>query len=269
VGFFGRLNLRDSTRRIISPEISSIISDILSDPQARRLEFGRDGVLRFPIQTAVKTGTSTDFHDAWAIGYSRNFTVGVWLGNLNRTSMFEVSGARGPALILRSVFAKVEKLRESRDLFSSPALTRHTICPLSGYLATANCPHVEELFITGTAPTEQCSAHHTRGEQNIPSQTASPSTPTARIALPSPGLRIARDPRIPDQLEAFAFELDSSKPTSEVTWMINDSELTTIKGANSRFLWKLQAGQHLVKARVRFERSDTVVETPSVQFFVR
>jgi penicillin-binding protein 1C len=88
------------------------ITRILSDPDVRRFEFGVGGLLQFPEQTAVKTGTSNDHHDAWAIGYSPEFTVGVWMGNLDRTPMREVSGSRGPAWVLRAAF---NELRVSRD----------------------------------------------------------------------------------------------------------------------------------------------------------
>jgi penicillin-binding protein 1C len=268
-----------TSRRLVSSEISSIISDILSDPQARRLEFGRDGALRLPVETAVKTGTSTDFRDAWAIGYSRNFTVGVWMGNLNRVSMFEVSGARGPALVLRSIFSKLEKLRESKDLYRSPTLTRLSICPLSGLLAARDCPQVQELFIAGTAPRDTCVKPHatdlhdpaTAPSATTPSATA-PSTTAphwARVALPSPGLRIARDPRIPDTSEAFAFELETSAQPLSVTWILNDIEVARRIGGQLRYLWQLKAGQHLLKAKVRFNAVDPEVETAPVEFFVR
>ena len=74
-----------------------MIGHILSDPQARTLEFGQGSLLRFPIQTAVKTGTSSDYRDAWAVGYNDRYTAGVWMGNLDRPAMQGVlfCGARG------------------------------------------------------------------------------------------------------------------------------------------------------------------------------
>ena len=67
------------TKRIFSEEISSLISNILSDPEARRREFSGT-LLNFPSQTAIKTGTSNDYRDAWAIAYSSEFTAGAWMG---------------------------------------------------------------------------------------------------------------------------------------------------------------------------------------------
>ncbi|MCP5114385.1 MAG: penicillin-binding protein, partial [bacterium] len=88
------------THRIYSAQVSSLIADILSDPEARRLEFGRSHLLNLPVQTAVKTGTSNDYRDAWALGFSSRHTVGVWMGNLDQTTMKKVSGSVGPALVL-------------------------------------------------------------------------------------------------------------------------------------------------------------------------
>jgi len=49
------------------------------------LEFGRG--LQFPVQTAIKTGTSTDYRDAWAIAFDYQHTVAVWMGNLDGAAM--------------------------------------------------------------------------------------------------------------------------------------------------------------------------------------
>jgi penicillin-binding protein 1C len=86
---------RDAPRRVYDPEVSALIADILADPEARELEFGRGGLLDFPVQTAVKTGTSNDYRDAWALGFSHRFTAGVWMGNLDRRPMQDVTGSRG------------------------------------------------------------------------------------------------------------------------------------------------------------------------------
>ncbi|ETW95517.1 MAG: hypothetical protein ETSY1_30310 [Candidatus Entotheonella factor] len=87
-----------SERRIYNLEVSTLIAHILSDSQARQREFGRGTLLHFPVQTAVKTGTSTDYRDAWAIGFSHRHTVGVWMGNLTQRPTRGLTGSTGPAL---------------------------------------------------------------------------------------------------------------------------------------------------------------------------
>src|SRR5581483_5485643 len=118
--FVPRESSAQSSRAVFSPEVTSLIANILSDPDARSLEFG--GGLQFPVETAVKTGTSSDYRDAWAIGFDYAHTVAVWMGNLNDTPMDGVTGSVGPAMVLRSVFAQLNRNQDTRGLWLSPKL---------------------------------------------------------------------------------------------------------------------------------------------------
>jgi penicillin-binding protein 1C len=258
-----------NAQRVLSPEVSSLISSILSDPHARRLEFGTGGLLRFPIQTAIKTGTSTDYRDAWAVGYSENFTVGVWMGNLNRTSMHEVTGSRGPALVLRSIFAELERGREAKPLFESPRLIRQTVCSLSGLIAQANCPQVEERFIPGTQPSAECSQHHHAANRAETLATNDEQQRTLQIKIPTPNLHIALDPRIPDDQEALSFEVSSKVPLRRLFWLVDGKHVGETAGEVQRFLWKLQAGQHEVRVVGETADSGAPIESDTVRFLVK
>ncbi|MDZ4205961.1 MAG: transglycosylase domain-containing protein [Patescibacteria group bacterium] len=83
-----------SPRRVLSEEVSRLITDILSDDTARTPGFGVNSALYIPTRpVAVKTGTSNDYRDAWIIGYTPNLTVGAWVGNNdNRPMERKVSG---------------------------------------------------------------------------------------------------------------------------------------------------------------------------------
>ena len=113
--------------QVIGPATAAIIGDILSDPQARRLEFGEGHLLRFPVQTAVKTGTSTDHRDCWAVGFSDRYTAGVWMGNLDHRPTRGVTGAIGPALVLRAIFAELNRDGETAPFVcvARPAVGEH------------------------------------------------------------------------------------------------------------------------------------------------
>lgn len=253
-------------RAVISPEVSSLVSDILSDPQARRREFGSDGLLRLPVETAIKTGTSSDYRDAWAIGYSEAFTVGVWMGNLNRSSMNEISGARGPTLVLRSVFAELQRGQETRSLYRAPSLIHRSVCPISGELASERCPHVEETFVSGTEPTSLCSKHR----QSADHATDAPQPgDVVRIVMPTPGLNVARDPRIPDHLEALPLEVETPSDVTQIEWLVDDREIGTSIGPSRRHLWPLVSGHHTVRARVTRASGSPPLETPPIGFWVR
>ncbi len=64
---------------------------------ARARTFGTDSVLATRFWSAVKTGTSKDMRDNWAVGYSQRYTVGVWVGNASGAPMWDVSGTSGAA----------------------------------------------------------------------------------------------------------------------------------------------------------------------------
>lgn len=95
--------------KIFKKETEDNIFQLLSDPENRRLTFGTDSILSFPFKVAVKTGTSKDMRDNWCIGFSKNYTVGVWVGNSNGKAMWNVSGITGAAPVFRAVMLELEK----------------------------------------------------------------------------------------------------------------------------------------------------------------
>jgi len=77
-----------SGERVVDERYAWIISDILSDNGARSAAFGSNSLLYIPGQkVAVKTGTSNDLKDNWAIGYTRDIAIGAWVGNNDGTKM--------------------------------------------------------------------------------------------------------------------------------------------------------------------------------------
>jgi penicillin-binding protein 1C len=255
-------------QRVFSAESASLIGDILSDPEARRLEFGRGSLLSLPLQTAVKTGTSTDYRDAWALGVNHRYVVGVGMGNLDARPMREVTGAAGPALVLRSVFSELNRNEEGRGLFLSPRLAAVDICRGSGLRAAPRCPTLREWFAPGTEPAACALRHDGSGDEPEPVRIAAPDG-ALRLRQPTAGLQLALDPRIPDELEAFAFELPAGMRAVRVQWLV-DGEVAgeTAAGAES-FLWPLPPGRHTALARLWPENGTAPVETEAVTFTVK
>lgn len=91
-------------RCVADPTAAYLVADILSDNDARMLAFGAESPLRFTYPVACKTGTSSDFRDNWAFGYTPEYTVGVWVGNFDGSPMQEVSGVTGAAPLLHEIF---------------------------------------------------------------------------------------------------------------------------------------------------------------------
>ncbi len=146
--------------RVIDERDAYLIAEALADGEARAEEFGRGGPLEFDGKVAVKTGTSSDYRDHWTLGFSREFTVGVWRGNADgRALTARVPASRGSALIFRRVMEQVAG--PSPRWLSRPAgLESRRVCSLSGKLAGPNCPGGrEELFRREHEPGEKCDMH--------------------------------------------------------------------------------------------------------------
>ncbi len=120
--------------QVFDPTPAYLIADILSDSVARAPAFQPGGPLDLPFRCAVKTGTSSDFHDNWCIGFTPRFTVGVWAGNFEQQPMKGISGIAGAGPIFHRAM-----LRLHRDLaptwFDRPeGLVDITIDPRNGKL---------------------------------------------------------------------------------------------------------------------------------------
>jgi penicillin-binding protein 1C len=243
----------ESIRQVFSPEVASIIANILSDPNARRFEFGTGSLLRFPVQTAVKTGTSSDYRDAWAVGFNHRFTVGVWIGNLDHQATDGITGSTGPALVLRAVFTELNRHQPTRPLYLSPRLVQKEICRDTGQAADGDCPSIGEWFVPGTEP-------------NVDGIRKN-DLKAIHMVQPTNGLLLAMDPRLPDDQEAFVFVLGGIPEGAAVDWFVDDRPAGTT--ATGRFVWPLQRGKHMVRARIQPAEAAQAVETSSVSFRVK
>lgn len=253
-------------RRVYSAEVSALIADILADPEARRREFQRANLLRFPVETAVKTGTSSDYRDAWAVGFSQHYTAGVWMGNLQQRPMHDVTGSIGPALVLRALFAELHRDIDTQPLARSPRLMPATICRLTGQRASPQCPTTREWFVPGTVPEHVCPLH----QPGTPvTASAAPRQVPLRLVRPTPGLQLAMDPRIPDAFEVFPLALPKNVPATWVAWLVDGQVVGSTARHTRQFLWPLVRGTHTAQARVWQEGQAEPVTTPAVEFVVK
>ena len=146
-------------RRVLDERIAYLISDVLSDRQARVPTFGEGSALDLPFDAAVKTGTTTEFRDNWTVGYTSELVVGVWVGNADNEPMLRVSGVAGAAPIWNAIMRSAH--RQAPSPFSRPAgLVEVTVCAESGLLPGIACSHRRtELFLEENMPTASCQMH--------------------------------------------------------------------------------------------------------------
>ena len=141
--------------QVFDPRVAWLISDILSDDSARSIGFGPNSTLKLDRSAAVKTGTTTNFHDNWTIGYTPDLLVGVWVGNSGYEAMHNVTGLTGAAPIWHEVMRSLLQDRPDRSFERPDGLSQVEVCDLSGLLPSAACGHThKEWFIAGTEPTQ-------------------------------------------------------------------------------------------------------------------
>ena len=145
---------------VVSPRTAFWITDILSDPNAREFIFGSGGSLDFDFPVAVKTGTSQAYHDNWTVGYTRAVTVGVWVGNFDRTELRNSSGVTGAGPIFHAVMLAANRAHESEIVARPDNLERQPVCALSGARPSPWCPAIESEWVSKDAPVQFCAWHH-------------------------------------------------------------------------------------------------------------
>jgi penicillin-binding protein 1C len=206
-------------KRVFLKESSFLVSDILSDREARSVTFGLENSLSTRFWTAVKTGTSKDMRDNWCVGYSRKYTVGVWTGNFSGEPMWNVSGITGAAPIWIEVMnflhrdvsgiereAIVDLVRKKVEFPQNVAVSR------------------EEWFIRGTEPD---SKNRGVGQFN------------PRIVYPPSGTVIALDPDIPLELQKIFFIAQTSE--NGFRWVLNGKLIETV---GRTIPWTPEAGKY-------------------------
>jgi penicillin-binding protein 1C len=272
-------------RRIVSPRAAYWVSDVLSDADARSYVFGRGGSLEFPFPVAAKTGTSQAYHDNWAVGYTREVTVGVWVGNFDRRPLVGSSGVTGAGPLFQAVMlAAQHRLGDTNKDASVPLiepprdLKGRSVCALSGMLAGAACPVRSREWLPGTFSEAPCDWHHAsedglltvwppeyrrwahaHGYSTDPSRTSGaesrpvPRVPSSRsrrqefaIVSPAGGATYLLDPTLRAEFQSVPLRAVSGRGSIE--WRV-DGTLYTTNRDGVDVHWPLRRGQHRIAAR--------------------
>ncbi|MDP4030659.1 MAG: PBP1A family penicillin-binding protein [Patescibacteria group bacterium] len=146
--------------KVVSPEITYLISHILLDNNARSQAFGSGSQLVIPGHAvSVKTGTTDDLRDNWTIGFTPSFLVATWVGNNDNQPMspYLVSGISGAAPIWHKIM--VETLKDQPDEWPTKPenVVGLEVCSLTGFRPRPDepCATRFEYFIKGSEPKEE------------------------------------------------------------------------------------------------------------------
>lgn len=143
---------------LISPEAAYITAEMLSKlerpdlPQAWEFTTTRGKI-------GFKTGTSFGLRDAWCIGFNPDYTVGVWLGNVDAKGSGALVGIKAAAPLLVAMFNDLTRYED--HWFKRPTRVRtREVCALSGEPAGPSCKaKLSDLFVAGVSRNQPCSVH--------------------------------------------------------------------------------------------------------------
>ena len=229
---------------VLDPGAAFIVGDILSDNLARARTFGSDSLLTTRFWSAVKTGTSKDMRDNWAVGWSQRYTVGVWVGNASGAPMWDVSGTSGAAPIWASVMQFLHTTVPSAAPKPPTGVVPVTV---DFAAATQASTMVEarrtEWFLAGTqqrsfAMLSEAPYAHAAGAaaQKGPRNNAALQ---ARIVTPADRTIIALDPDIPPSRQRLSLQASGAN----LRWRVDGKPLATGNSAQ----WQPWPGRHTIQ----------------------
>ena len=138
---------------VLRAEHAYLVTHILADNQARTPLFGPNSPLRLSRPAAVKTGTTDNYRDSWAVGYTPDIVVGVWVGNSDNRVMHGVSGVNGAGPIWHNVMERSLEGVPVRDFIRPPTVIEMEICADSGTIPSQVCPErITEIFAQDQPP---------------------------------------------------------------------------------------------------------------------
>ncbi len=248
-GRYSAPSLVKNPKPVFSPALDAraafIATDIMADAMARARTFGTDSILATRFWTAVKTGTSKDMRDNWAMGFSQRYTVGVWVGNASGAPMWDVSGTSGAAPIWAALMNYLHKTERSR----APAPPAGLVQSRTQFGNQGGSPLEaarSEWFLQGTEQTvfamnsgaDTPGATLARGQKGLKKPTTEPDTPP-RITAPASGTIIALDPDIPPKHQRVSFSAEGRG----TRWLMDGKEFA--RGPQAQ--WMPWPGRHVVQ----------------------
>jgi membrane peptidoglycan carboxypeptidase len=146
------------TPEVIDPRVAYMITNILSDNNARIPEFGPNSPLKLSSRVvAAKTGTTNDWRDNWTVGYTPQITTAVWVGNNDNSAMVDVTGTTGAGLIWNDYMEGAHS-GMPEVAFSAPSgIAVAKICKDGGLAESGG---YDEVFLADAVPTRKCSSYN-------------------------------------------------------------------------------------------------------------
>jgi len=145
----------DHSTQVADPQSVRLVNDVLSDATARSGLFQNSLSLTvFPgYDVALKTGTSNDYRDAWAMGYTPSLVVGVWAGNNDNSPMQRSGSSILAAVPIWSSFMGQALQKEPIETFPAPDPINPSKPILAGNYTYNNQVHTILYYVDKNDPT--------------------------------------------------------------------------------------------------------------------
>lgn len=202
----------------------ALVTDMLADRHVRAHSFGLHSVLDMPFDAAVKTGTSSDFRDTWTIGFSREYTVGVWVGNFDGSAMRDVSGVSGAGPLWNRIMLHLHERRDPPRFQPPAGYAQAAICASTGFAPTRACTSIVREWVrySDLASVRRRIVPALGSEYDAWLARHPSSTGRFRIVAPTDGsVFYANDPSSELQRREQQISLRASGAHGTVTWTAN------------------------------------------------
>ncbi len=235
-----------------TPATAGMIRDIISTNDDRVMTFGLRSPLRFDFPVAVKTGTSNQFTNIWAVGFSRDIAGGVWMGNFGGETVIGTPGSSLPASVLHEL---ITSYSTGADLPKPRGVETIRVCSLSGMVATDRCPDTVVEYVPYGAAGDPCD-WHSDGAPAYPQEyrlwaeqygyrLRFQKDAELAIVTPMDGAVFFRDPGAPGSSQQVRFLLTGS---GRAELLVGDRPVFEGELPASVF-WPLERGAHAVRLR--------------------
>lgn len=143
-------------KRIWSIQAAYMLNSMLSELSRPDLPHMASSAVGIP-KIAWKTGTSYGRKDAWSIGYNRNYTIGVWIGNFNGQGTAGLSGAATATPLLFQLFHAMDRNAAREWLRAPEACVSRLVCVRTGKPPAEHCTEqVPDWYIPGISSNSSC-----------------------------------------------------------------------------------------------------------------
>jgi len=155
--------------KVYDKDTARLMCSILSDKASRALGFGYSQTFQTDYPAIFKTGTSNQYQNIVALGATKNYTVGVWMGNFNGETVVGKTGSSLPAYVAKNILDFLEGGKNPAELaFEEPEnWTKQKICSLSGMIAGPNCQASVYEYIQKDFTATECNWHKSENNQII------------------------------------------------------------------------------------------------------